>query len=236
VDTGAPIGDRADVGRAVVLLSGGLDSSTVLAMARWEGWICYALTVLYGQTHAVEAAAARRVAGAFGVAEHRVTEIDLRGWGGSSLVGDGEIPRGRSEGEFSRSIPSTYVPARNTVLLSLALAWAEALDAGAVFLGINALDSSGYPDCRPDFLKAFEETARLGTRRGAEGRPISFRAPLLNKTKAEIIRWGAALGVDYAMTVSCYTSSGGPPCGACDSCRLRAKGFAEAGIPDPLLA
>jgi 7-cyano-7-deazaguanine synthase len=228
---------KRNLGDAVVLLSGGLDSSTVLSVATWEGWRCHTLTVSYGQTHEAELSAAGRVAESMGAVEHKVLEVDLRAFGGSSLVGEGAIPHGRSPDEAARGIPSTYVPARNTVLLSLALAWAESLGADAIFIGINALDYSGYPDCRSDFLRAFEEAARLGTKRGVEGKPIRIRAPLMNKTKAEIIRWGVALGVDYALTHSCYDPGpSGKPCGDCDSCALRAKGFEEAGVPDPLVA
>jgi 7-cyano-7-deazaguanine synthase len=228
---------KRDLGDAVVLLSGGLDSSTVLSVATWEGWRCHALTVSYGQTHEAELLAAERVAESMGAVEHKVLEVDLRAFGGSSLVGDGGIPHGRSPDETARGIPSTYVPARNTVLLSLALAWAESLGADAIFIGINALDYSGYPDCRPDFLRAFEEVARVGTKKGVEGKPIRIRAPLMNKSKAEIIRWGEALGVDYGLTHSCYDPGpSGEPCGDCDSCTLRAKGFEEAGVPDPLAA
>jgi 7-cyano-7-deazaguanine synthase len=222
-------------GRAVVLLSGGLDSTTVLALARYEGWRCHALTVRYGQVHRQEVEAARAVAQALEAEEHRVLEVDLASWGGSSLVGGGPIPHGRSLEAMASGIPSTYVPARNTVLLALALAWAEVLGAECIFLGINVLDYSGYPDCRPEFLRAFEEVARRGTRHGVEGRPLRLRAPLMNKTKAEIIRWGTALGVDYSLTHTCYDpGEDGRPCGTCDACRLRAKGFREAGLDDPL--
>ncbi|MBU1699207.1 MAG: 7-cyano-7-deazaguanine synthase QueC [Candidatus Eisenbacteria bacterium] len=221
---------------AVVLLSGGLDSTTVLAMAVAEGWRCHALTINYGQIHEHELTAARRVAESLGATEHRLLDVDLHSWGGSSLVGDGAVPQNRDLEAASDEIPSTYVPARNTIFLSLALAWAEVLDAGAIFLGINALDYSGYPDCRPGFLHAFEEVARQGTRQGVEGRPPALRAPLANKTKSEIIRWGMSLGVDYSLTHTCYEPlSGGRPCRRCDSCLLREKGFREAGCPDPLL-
>jgi len=221
--------------RAVVLLSGGLDSATALACARAEGWICHTLTVDYGQRHAHELAAARRVATALGAAEHRVIRIDLAAFGGSSLVGDGEVPKD-GVGAGGRSIPSTYVPARNTVFLALALAWAEALGADAIFLGVNAVDYSGYPDCRPEYLDAFRRLSELATRRGVEGRPVEIRAPLLTLSKAEIIRTGLRLGVDYGLTSSCYDPDpGGAPCGACDSCRLRRAGFEQAGAADPLL-
>lgn len=229
-------------GTAVVLLSGGLDSATALAIAHAEGWECLALTVRYGQRHALEVERARGLAEALGAIEHRVVDLDLSGWGGSSLTGEGEIPHIRGgleevEGGDAAAIPSTYVPARNTILLALALAWAEARDAGAIFLGVSAVDYSGYPDCRPAFIEGFQKLARLATRAGLEGRAPVIRAPLLNKSKAETIRWGLALGVDYGLTWSCYDPGpDGRPCGACDSCRLRAKGFAEAGAEDPLLA
>jgi 7-cyano-7-deazaguanine synthase len=219
-------------GTAVVLLSGGLDSATALAIAHAEGWDCLALTVRYGQRHALEVERAARVAAALGAIEHRVIDLDLAAWGGSSLTGDGEVPAAAAGGA---EIPSTYVPARNTVLLALALAWAEARGAGAIFLGVSAVDYSGYPDCRPAFLEAFDALARIATRAGLDGRAPEIRAPLVNKSKAETIRWGLALGVDYGLTWSCYDPRlDGRPCGSCDSCRLRAKGFAEAGVDDPL--
>jgi 7-cyano-7-deazaguanine synthase len=225
--------DAASDRRAVVLLSGGLDSATTLAIVRADGWSCHALTVAYGQRHSGELDCARRVAAASGAVEHRILEIDLRAFGGSSLVGAGEIPKGGLGA--AGAIPSTYVPARNTVLLSVALAWAESLDAGAIALGVNAVDFSGYPDCRPEFLEAFARLAAVGTRRGVEDRPIRLLAPLLRLTKAEIIREGIRLGVDYALTSSCYDPGpGGRPCGACDACRLRRAGFAAAGFEDPL--
>jgi 7-cyano-7-deazaguanine synthase len=218
--------------RAVVLLSGGLDSYTAGAMARTDGYHLYALTVRYGQVHDVELAAARRVAAALGAAEHRELHVDLAGFGGSSLLGDGVVPKDRSD---LAGIPSTYVPARNTVLLSLALAWAEVLRAGRLVIGVNALDYSGYPDCRPEFVRAFEAMARLATRAGVEGEALHVHAPLLHMTKADIIRHGLALGLDYGLTHSCYDPApGGGPCGRCDSCLLRARGFAEAGVDDPL--
>ncbi len=234
-------------GMAVVLLSGGLDSATVLAIAHAEGWDCLALTVRYGQRHAREVACAQRIAAALGAVEHRVIDLDLSGWGGSSLTGDAPVPKDgtglhttasvgvdQARGNAS-GIPSTYVPARNTILLALALAWAEARGAGAIFLGVSAVDFSGYPDCRPPFLDAFRALSRVATRDGLAGRAPKIRAPLLHKSKAETIRWGLALGVDYGLTWSCYDPQpDGHPCGACDSCRLRAKGFAEAGAQDPL--
>jgi 7-cyano-7-deazaguanine synthase len=217
------------------LLSGGLDSATASALARREGWALYGLTVRYGQVHACEIDAARRVAGAMGFAKHVELDVDLRQFGGSSLVGDGEIPL---QGEFRSSvIPTTYVPARNTVLLSLALAWAEALGAARIVIGVNALDYSGYPDCRPEFIAAFEYLATLATKAGLEGHAPRIWAPLQHLTKAAIIRTGLELGVDYSLTHSCYhPGPAGEPCGRCDSCRLRAQGFAEAGVPDPLLS
>ncbi len=219
--------------RAVVLLSGGLDSATVLAIARAEGYRCYALSVDYGQRHGSELAAARRVARESGVEEHRRLQLDLRGIGGSALTDSAiEIPTRPSEG-----IPVTYVPARNTLLLSLALAWAEVLEAWEIFIGANAVDYSGYPDCRPGFIRSFEQTANLATRAAVEGRGrFRIRAPLLKLSKAEIIRKGVGLGVDYSRTVSCYAADEqGHACGVCDSCRLRAQGFQEAGVPDPTL-
>ena len=218
--------------RAVVLLSGGLDSATVLAQARSAGWVCHALSVHYGQRHSAELAAAARVAQALGAVEHRVMGVDLAGIGGSALTDPGiAVPESAASG-----IPSTYVPARNTLLLALALGWAEVLEAEAVFVGVNAVDYSGYPDCRPAFVAAFNEVARLGTRAGIEGRPVTVLAPLVTMTKAQIIQSGIALGVDYAMTVSCYQAdAAGAACGRCESCRLRREGFAAAGVPDPTL-
>lgn len=224
--------------RAVVLLSGGLDSATAAAMARREGWELHGLTIRYGQVHASEIEAARRVATALGFSRHVELDIDLRQFGGSSLVGDGVIPQDRdlASGEGT-DIPSTYVPARNTVFLSLALAWAETLDASRIVIGVNALDYSGYPDCRPEFLAAFEYLASLATRAGLEGKAPRVWAPLQHLTKAAIIRAGLELGLDYGLTHSCYTPGpNGEPCGRCDSCQLRARGFAEAGVPDPLLS
>lgn len=221
--------------RAVVLLSGGLDSATVAAMAKAQGWTIDALTIRYGQVHAIEIEAARRVAKAVGVDRHVELEIDLTPLGGSTLVGDGVVPKGRDLEEGG--IPSTYVPARNTVFLSLALAFAETRGAERIALGVNAIDYSGYPDCRPEYLEAFERLARLATRAGVEGGEIRIYAPLAQMSKADIIREGTRLGVDYGLTHSCYDPRpGGRPCGECDSCRLRARGFAEAGIADPLIA
>ena len=223
--------------RAVVLLSGGLDSTTCLALARQQGFQCYALTVLYGQRHRVELEAARRVAQALGAREHKEVTVDLGSFGGSALTADIAVPKGRSEADISHGVPVTYVPARNTVLLSLALAWAEALDASDLFIGVNALDYSGYPDCRPEFIMAFENLANLATKMATgQGRRIRVHAPLIRMSKAQIIQAGMELGVDYGLTHSCYDpDKDGRPCGACDSCLLRAKGFAEAGVSDPAL-
>jgi len=227
--------------RAVVLLSGGLDSTTAAALARREGWALYGLTLRYGQVHAAELEAARRVARALGFERHVELDVDLRAFGGSALVGDGAIPKDQIlnpdlPSSLDHRIPSTYVPARNTVFLSLALAWAEVLGAERIVIGVNALDYSGYPDCRPEFIAAFEYLASLATRAGVEGRPLRIWAPLQQLTKAGIIRLGLELGVDYGLTHSCYDPGpDGRPCGRCDSCQLRARGFGEAGIPDPLL-
>jgi 7-cyano-7-deazaguanine synthase len=216
---------------AVVLLSGGLDSATCLALARQQGFACHALSVAYGQRHAAEIAAARSVAVALGAHEHRLAHAELGQFGGSALTDPGiAIPEGREGG----GIPITYVPARNTVMLSMALAWAEALGACDIFIGVNAVDYSGYPDCRPEFIAAFQAMARLATKAGIEGCPLSIHAPLIALTKAEIILQGAALGVDYALTVSCYQADGeGRACGRCDACRLRRAGFIAANIADP---
>jgi 7-cyano-7-deazaguanine synthase len=221
--------------RAVVLLSGGLDSATTLAAARAEGFDCYALTVDYGQRHRVELEAARRVARAIGAREHAVLQVDLRRFGGSALTADLAIPTGRDPAAMT-DIPPTYVPARNTVFLALALAWAETLGADDLFIGVNALDYSGYPDCRPEYIEAFERMANLATRAGVEGRSrFRIHAPLIAASKAEIVRRARALGVDLGLTWSCYDPQpGGRPCGVCDSCVLRRKGFAEAGVADPL--
>jgi 7-cyano-7-deazaguanine synthase len=229
--------------RAVVLLSGGLDSTTAAALARREGYELYALTVRYGQVHAAEIEAARRVALAIGVARHIELDVDLRAFGGSSLLGEGEIPNNPFAGSkdpasmSNTDVPSTYVPARNTILLSLALGWAEVLGAERIVIGVNAIDYSGYPDCRPEFLSAFEYLATLGTRAGVGGTVIRIWAPLQELSKAGIIRLGAELGVDYGLTHSCYAPlPDGRPCGQCDSCRFRARGFEEAGLADPLLS
>jgi 7-cyano-7-deazaguanine synthase len=222
--------------RAVVLLSGGLDSSTCLAVARADGAEPHALSVDYGQRHRGELARARRIARALGAASHRVVGVDLSAFGGSALTDRAiAVPKGRSGRAMAASIPVTYVPARNTVLLSLALADAETLGAEDVYIGVNAIDYSGYPDCRPAFLRAFERLARVATKAGVEGRPLRIRAPLLRLSKAEIIRLGTRLGVPYRMTTSCYDPVRGRACGRCDACALRRKGFAEAGVPDPTL-
>jgi 7-cyano-7-deazaguanine synthase len=223
---------------AVVLLSGGLDSATVLAIARSEGYQPYALSFRYGQRHDVELDAARRVAGAYGAARHVIADIDLRVFGGSALTDDIDVPHHASAGELTDGIPVTYVPARNTVFLSFALAWAETLGASDVFIGVNALDYSGYPDCRPEYIAAFEQMGNLATKAGVEGRQhLKIHAPLINMTKAQIIRTGMALGVDYSLTHSCYDPDAtGRACGTCDSCLLRRRGFAELGLEDPVLA
>jgi 7-cyano-7-deazaguanine synthase len=217
--------------RAVVLLSGGLDSATCLAIARDLGLECYALSVAYGQRHAAELAASRRVAAMLGAREHRVASADLGQFGGSALT-DAAIAV--PTGGLAPGIPVTYVPARNTVMLALALAWAEVLGAHDIFVGVNAVDYSGYPDCRPEFIQAFETMANLATKAGVEGRRVTIHAPLIQLSKGDIIRRGTALGVDYAETVSCYQADeAGLACGACDACRLRRTGFAAAGLPDP---
>ena len=221
--------------RAVVLLSGGLDSSTVVAIAKSQGFSVYALSFDYGQTHKVELQAAARIAASQNVARHIVLKVDLSTFGGSALTGDAAIPKNRSLAEMGEGIPVTYVPARNTVFLSLALAWAETLQATDIFIGVNALDYSGYPDCRPEFIAGFEAMANLGTKIGSEGTQIRINTPLISMTKAEIIRTGLRLGVDYGMTVTCYdVSSEGEACGACDACLLRLKGFAENSATDPV--
>jgi 7-cyano-7-deazaguanine synthase len=220
----------------VVLLSGGLDSSTCLAVARRDGFETHCLSVDYGQRHRGELARARRIARALGAKEHRTVKVDLSGFGGSALTDPAiAVPKGRSAARMARDIPVTYVPARNTVLLALALAHAETIGAEDVFVGVNAIDYSGYPDCRPAFLRAFERVARAGTKAGVEGRPLRIRAPLIRLSKAEIIRLGTSLGVPYRLTQSCYDPIGSRACGRCDACVLRRKGFAEAGVPDPTL-
>ena len=224
--------------RAVVLLSGGLDSTTTLAIAKAMHFEPYALSFQYGQRHSVELQSARRVAAQMGVQKHIVADIDLRQWGGSALTDSVAVPKGRAAEEMSADIPVTYVPARNTVFLSFALAWAETLGSQDIFIGVNALDYSGYPDCRPEYIEAYERMANLATKAGVEGRQrLKIHTPLIQLTKAQIIARGLELGVDYALTSSCYDPSpAGEPCGACDSCLLRAKGFIEIGTDDPLLA
>jgi 7-cyano-7-deazaguanine synthase len=225
-----PANATAPPQRAVVLLSGGLDSATVLALARARGFECYALSVHYGQRHTAELAAARQIAAASGVRDHRIMGVDLAGIGGSALTDPGlAIPESPTTG-----IPITYVPARNTLMLSLALGWAEVVGAADIFVGVNAIDYSGYPDCRPEFIEAFENLARLATKAGVEGGYFKIQAPLITMSKADIIRVGTELGVNYSVTVSCYQAAAdGAACGKCDSCRLRAAGFTAAGILDP---
>jgi 7-cyano-7-deazaguanine synthase len=223
--------------KAVILLSGGLDSATVLAIAESEGYELYALSFSYGQRHAWELEAAKRVAASIGVAQHRIAAFDLRAIGGSALTSDIPVPKSRATQEMAQGIPITYVPARNTIFLAFALAWAEVLGADDIFLGVNALDYSGYPDCRPEYISAFEKMANLATRAGVEGRQsLKIHTPLIALSKAEIICLGRSLGVDYGLTSSCYDPSPtGAPCGQCDSCLLRQKGFRENGIDDPLI-
>jgi 7-cyano-7-deazaguanine synthase len=223
--------------RAVILLSGGLDSATVLAIAKAEGYAPYALSFSYGQRHAFELEAAKRVAASIGVCEHRIAAFDLRAFGDSALTADIAVPKGRATDEMAQGIPITYVPARNTIFLSFALAWAEVLGANDIFLGVNALDYSGYPDCRPEYIAAFEKMAGLATKAGVEGRQrLKIHTPLIALTKAGIIAKGIELGVNYALTSSCYDPSpAGAPCGQCDSCLLRQKGFRENGLEDPLI-
>ena len=218
--------------KAVILLSGGLDSATVLAMAKHQGYACYAVSFDYGQRHSAELKAAKNVAARAGVEEHRIVSIDLSQFGGSALTDEAiDVPEANTSVE---SIPITYVPARNTVFLSLALAWSEVLEACDIFVGVNAVDYSGYPDCRPAFINAYEHMANLATRAGVEQQRLTLHAPLIDLTKAEIVQRGTALGVDYSLTVSCYQADdAGAACGACDSCCLRREGFANAGVPDP---
>ncbi len=225
-----------DTTRAVLLLSGGLDSTTALAVAKAEGNEIYALSFRYGQRHAHELKAAASVAAAFGVARHVTLDIDLRAFGGSALTSDIPVPKDRGAHEMASGIPVTYVPARNTIFLSFALAWADVLAARNIFIGVNALDYSGYPDCRPEYIEAFEQMANLATRGGVEGTaPVRIHAPLIALSKADIIRLGTSLGVDYSLTTSCYDpDDSGAACGRCDACTLRLKGFAEAGMKDPV--
>jgi 7-cyano-7-deazaguanine synthase len=221
--------------KAIVLLSGGLDSSTTLAIAKSHGYALYALTFRYGQRHDKEIEAAQRIARYLQVMQHRIFEVDLSSFGGSALTDQMEIPKGRDMGQIASHIPITYVPARNTIFLSLALAWAEVLEAWDVFIGVNALDYSGYPDCRPDFIAAFESMANLGTKAGREGRGFRIHTPLIELNKAQIIQKGLALGLDFSLTSTCYDPSPqGEACGLCDACQLRRKGFSEAGLEDPV--
>jgi 7-cyano-7-deazaguanine synthase len=222
--------------RAVVLLSGGVDSTTLLAVAACQGYEAYALTFRYGQRHHLEIEAARRLAVRLNAARHVVLDVDLRVFGGSALTADLPVPKGRAPDEIARGIPVTYVPARNTIFLSFALAWAEVLGANDIFIGVNALDYSGYPDCRPEYIAAFQRLANLATKAGVESRqPLRIHTPLIHLSKAQIIQRGLELGVDYALTVSCYDPDPtGTACGQCDSCTLRRKGFSEAGVPDPV--
>lgn len=221
--------------KAVCLLSGGLDSATALACARRDGFQTYALTFDYGQRHRVELEAAARVAAQLGAAEHRLFRLDLRAFGGSALTADIDVPKDRHPARGAEEIPVTYVPARNTVFLSIALAWAEVLGSSDIYIGVNAVDYSGYPDCRPEFIRAFEQMANLATKAGVEGRQkLRIHTPLISLSKADIIRLGLELGVDYSLTHSCYDPVDGLACGHCDSCLLRRAGFAEAGVQDPL--
>jgi 7-cyano-7-deazaguanine synthase len=221
--------------RAVVLLSGGIDSTTTLAIAIAQGYEAYALSFEYGQRHQIETKAARRVADALGAKEHRIAKIDLRIFGGSALTDDVDVPKQRSHSEIAQGIPITYVPARNTIFLAYALAWAEVIPASDIFLGVNAIDYSGYPDCRPGFIETFETLANLGTKAGVEGRRFEIHTPLIKFSKAEIIRKAVELGVELSLTHSCYDPSpDGLACGECDSCLLRLKGFREARITDPI--
>ena len=220
---------------AVVLLSGGIDSTTTLAIAMAQGYATYALSFRYGQRHEREIAAATKIAIALGVHEHRVAEIDLRIVGGSALTDTIDVPKNRAQSEIAAGVPITYVPARNTIFLSYALAWAEVLDASDIFIGVNALDYSGYPDCRPEFITAFENLAKLATKSGVEGQRFRIHAPLISLSKAEIIRRGTELGIDFSLTHSCYDpTADGRACGRCDSCQIRLKGFHAAGLQDPI--
>ena len=221
--------------RAVVLLSGGIDSTTTLAIAITEGYETYGLSFAYGQRHQIEMEAARRVAKSLGVKEHRIAKIDLSVFGGSALTDDIAVPKQRSETEIADGIPITYVPARNTIFLAYALAWAEVIPVNDIFIGVNAIDYSGYPDCRPEFIEAFENLANVGTKAGVEGRHFQIHTPLIKLSKADIIRKGLKLGIDFSLTHSCYDPTPeGFACGECDSCLLRLKGFREAGIKDPI--
>ena len=220
--------------KAVVLLSGGMDSATAAAVALDQGFEVYALSFRYGQRHATELDAAGRVAERLGMSHHVVLDIDLRAFGGSALTGDLDVPKDTPLGRIGSSIPATYVPARNTIFLSFALGWAETLGASDIFLGANALDYSGYPDCRPEYIEAFERMANLATRAGVEGRRLRIHTPLISLSKAEIVKLGHQLGVDYGLTWSCYDPADGTACGRCEACLLRRKGFREAGVEDPM--
>ena len=223
--------------KAVVLLSGGIDSTTTLAIAKSQRYDVYAMSFRYGQRHALEFERAKQIAKQMGVKKHTVVDIDLRSFGGSALTDNIEVPRDRSHEEMGTGIPVTYVPARNTIFLSFALAWAETLEADTIFIGVNALDYSGYPDCRPEYIQAYQQMANLATKAGVEGHTqLNVQTPLISMTKAEIIRKGIELGVNYGLTLSCYDPDDqGKACGTCDSCLLRKKGFVEAGIPDPTI-
>lgn len=232
--TNDPAPDAPTRPRAVILLSGGLDSSTTLAIAQEAGFDCFALSFSYGQRHSVELDAARRVAEAAGLAKHVIVNLDLRALGGSALTDDIEVPKDRGEDEMNAAIPVTYVPARNTVFISVGVGYAEVLEADHLFLGVTAVDYSGYPDCRPEYIDKWQELAPLATKRGVEGARLTIHAPLIDMTKVQIIRRGNELGVDYGLTISCYDPSpAGEACGRCDTCKLRLKGFAEAGLADP---
>ena len=222
--------------RAVILLSGGLDSTTTLAIAQNSGFKLFGLTFRYGQRHKYEIAAAQKIAQAYNLADHKITEIDLRTFGGSALTDDLDVPKDRNNGTMNKSIPITYVPARNTIFLSFALAWAEVLGANDIFLGVNSMDYSGYPDCRPEYIQSFANMANLATKAGVEGKQsIKIQTPLINMTKKEIIKKGLKLGVDYSLTHSCYDpENDGISCGRCDACQIRLRGFQEAGIKDPI--
>ena len=222
--------------KAVILLSGGLDSTTTLAIAQNSGFKLFGLTFRYGQRHKYEIAAAQKIAQAYNLADHKITEIDLRTFGGSALTDDLDVPKDRNNETMNKSIPITYVPARNTIFLSFALAWAEVLGANDIFLGVNSMDYSGYPDCRPEYIQSFANMANLATKAGVEGKQsIKIQTPLINMTKKEIIKMGLKLGVDYSFTHSCYDpKNDGISCGRCDACQIRLKGFQEAGIPDPI--
>ena len=220
--------------KAVILLSGGLDSATCLAIAKSEGYECYAMSFSYGQRHTIELEKAKNIAKDAKVKKHIIVDIDLRSFGGSALTEDIDVPKKDSINEVEENIPITYVPARNTIFLSFALGWAEVLKAYKIFIGVNAIDYSGYPDCRPEYIESYEKMANLATREGVEGRKLSIETPLLSITKGEIIKTGLKLGVDYSKTITCYDPIDGKSCGKCDSCLLRLKGFEEAGVEDPI--